>query len=58
MVVITTQFRGSIKFNSVEFSKSKIEVQARHATGWKKVFEFTAEDMIKLFSKSKKRKIK
>lgn len=45
------QFKGFVKFNSYNFSQSSIQFQVKHAKGWRTLFEFTAQDMVNLFTK-------
>jgi hypothetical protein len=55
LTIISAQFKILAKF---DFAKSKVELHVLHAKGWRPLFELTAQDIIKLFNKVKKRKIK
>lgn len=55
-MIALAQFKGFVKFDSHNFSQSSIQLQFKHAKGWRTLFEITAQDMINILTK--KRKIK
>lgn len=51
MTTITTQFKIHASFNIKQLMRSKVGIQVLHVKGWRPLFEFTAEDMMKLLQK-------
>lgn len=58
MATVSTHFKGSVRLDVHKLQDSRFELHVKHAKGWRPLFVLTAADIIKLFNKAKKRKIK
>ena len=51
MKAISAQFKVHASFDWNNLVKSKVQLQVLHAKGWRPLFEFTGQDMMKFFTK-------
>lgn len=55
MTAVSAHFKLYAKFDWNNITKSKVQLQVKHVNGWRPVFEFTIEDMMKKQIKRRKK---
>jgi len=53
MTAISAQFKVYASIDMKHLMKSKVQLQVLHSKGWRPLFEFTAQDIMKIFNNQK-----